>query len=58
MKNKMREGKQKGQGKRTRKKEDKEKGRGNKKARVTCGSRNPKHGKRKHCMIYKPSRSN
>jgi hypothetical protein len=34
------------------------KGRGNKRAIVTRGSRNPKHGKRKHYIVHKPSRSN
>jgi hypothetical protein len=34
---------------------DREKGRGNKRARVTRGSRNPKHGKRKHCNVHKLS---
>jgi hypothetical protein len=33
---------------------DREKGRGNKMARVTRGSRNPKHGKRKHYIVRKP----
>jgi hypothetical protein len=37
---------------------DMEKGRGNKRARVTRGSRNPKHGKRKHYIVRKPSRLN
>jgi hypothetical protein len=38
---------------------DGEKGRGNKRARVTRGSRNPNHGKRKHYIVhYKPSRFN
>jgi hypothetical protein len=38
---------------------DMEKGmRGNKRARVTRGSRNPKHGKRKHYVVQKPSISN
>jgi hypothetical protein len=37
---------------------DREKGRGNKWARVTTkGSRNPKHGKRKHYIMHKPSAS-
>jgi hypothetical protein len=29
--------------------------RGNKRARVTRGSRNPKHGKRRHYIVHKPS---
>jgi hypothetical protein len=37
---------------------DRENGRGNKKARVTRGSRNPKHGRRKHYIVHKPSRFN
>jgi hypothetical protein len=37
---------------------NREKGRGNKRARVTRGSRNPKHGKRKHYIVHKPNRSN
>jgi hypothetical protein len=38
---------------------DMENGRENKGARVTIrGSRNPKHGKRKHCIVNKPSRLN
>jgi hypothetical protein len=37
---------------------DRENGRGNKRARVTRGSRNPKHGKRKHYNVHKPSRLN
>jgi hypothetical protein len=37
---------------------DKEEGRGNKRARVTKGSRNPQHGKRKHYIVHKPSRLN
>jgi hypothetical protein len=36
----------------------KEKVRGSKRARVTRGSRNPKHGKRKHYIVLKPSGSN
>jgi hypothetical protein len=37
---------------------DRENGRGNKKARVTRGSWNLKHGKRKHYIMHKPSRLN
>jgi hypothetical protein len=37
---------------------DMEKGRETKRARVTIGSRNPKHGKRKHNIVHKPSRLN
>jgi hypothetical protein len=37
---------------------DREKGTGNKRARVTRGSRNRKHGKRKHYIVPKPSRFN
>jgi hypothetical protein len=37
---------------------DMEKGKGNKTARVTRGSRNPKHGKRKHYIGHESSRSN
>jgi hypothetical protein len=37
---------------------DREKGRGNKKGRVTRGPRNPKHGKRKHYIVQKPSKLN
>jgi hypothetical protein len=37
---------------------DRESGRGNKRARVTRGSRNPNHGKRKHYIARKPSKSN
>jgi hypothetical protein len=38
---------------------DMEKGRGTKRrARVTRGARNQKHGKRKHCNVHKPSRLN
>jgi hypothetical protein len=37
---------------------DRENGRGNRRARVTRGSRNPKHGKRKHYIVHKPSRLN
>jgi hypothetical protein len=33
---------------------DMEKERGNKRARVTKGSRDPKHGKRKHYIVHKP----
>jgi hypothetical protein len=33
---------------------DMESGRGNKRARVTRRSRNPKHGKRKHYIVHKP----
>jgi hypothetical protein len=33
---------------------DREKGRGSKRARVARGSRNPKHGKRKHYIVHKP----
>jgi hypothetical protein len=36
----------------------KESGRGNKRARVTRGSRNPKHGKRKLYNVHKPSNIN
>jgi hypothetical protein len=36
---------------------DREEGRGNKRARVTRGSRNPKHGKRRHYNAHKPSKS-
>jgi hypothetical protein len=32
---------------------DREKGTGNKRERVTRGSRNPKHGKRKHYIVHK-----
>jgi hypothetical protein len=32
-----------------------ENGRGTKRARVTRGSRNPKHGKRKHYIVHKPT---
>jgi hypothetical protein len=35
-----------------------EKGRANKRARVTRGSRNPRHGKGKHSIVHKPSRLN
>jgi hypothetical protein len=35
---------------------DREKGRGTKMARVTKGSRNPKHGKGKHYIADKPIR--
>ena len=34
---------------------DMENGRGNKRARVTRGSRNPMHGQRKHYIVHKPS---
>jgi hypothetical protein len=34
---------------------DMEKGRGKKRARVTRGSRNPKHDKRKRYIVQKPS---
>jgi hypothetical protein len=37
---------------------DREKGTGNKRARKTRGSRDPKHGKRKHYIVHKPSKSN
>jgi hypothetical protein len=38
---------------------DRENGRGKKRARVTRGSRNPKHGKMKHCyIVHKPSTLN
>jgi hypothetical protein len=37
---------------------DMENMRGNKWATVTRGSRNPKHGKRKHYIVRKPSRLN
>jgi hypothetical protein len=38
---------------------DKENGRGNKKGnRDNRGSRNPKHGERKHYIVHKPSRLN
>jgi hypothetical protein len=38
---------------------DKENRRENKRARVTIReSRNPKHGKRKRCIVHKPSRLN
>jgi hypothetical protein len=37
---------------------EQEKWEGNKRARVTRGSRNPKHGKHKHDMVHKPSRFN
>jgi hypothetical protein len=37
---------------------DREKGRRNKRARVTRGSRNPKHGKRKQYIVHKPSTLN
>jgi hypothetical protein len=37
---------------------DRENGRGNKRERVTRGSRNPKHGKGKHYIVHKPSRLN
>jgi hypothetical protein len=35
---------------------DKENVRGNKRARVTRGSWNPKHRKRKHYIVHKPRR--
>jgi hypothetical protein len=35
-----------------------ENGRGNKRARVTRGSRNPMHGKRKHYIVHKLKRLN
>jgi hypothetical protein len=34
---------------------DREKGRGSRRARVTRRLRNPKHGKRKHYIVHKPS---
>jgi hypothetical protein len=37
---------------------DRENGRGDKIARVTRGSLNPKHGKKKHYIVHKPSRLN
>jgi hypothetical protein len=37
---------------------DRENRRGNNRARVTRGSWNPKHGKRKHYIVHKPSRLN
>jgi hypothetical protein len=37
---------------------DMKKGRGNKRAKVTRGSRNPKHGNKKHYIVHKPSRLN
>jgi hypothetical protein len=37
---------------------NKKKGRGNKREKVTRGSLNPKHGKRKHYIVHKPSRLN
>jgi hypothetical protein len=37
---------------------DMEKGRENKRARVTRGSPNPKHGERKHYIVHKPRRLN
>jgi hypothetical protein len=33
---------------------NRKKERGNKKARVTRGSRNPRHGIGKHCIVHKP----
>jgi hypothetical protein len=36
---------------------DKEKGTGNIRARVTRGPRNPKHGKSKHYIVHKASKS-
>jgi hypothetical protein len=37
---------------------DREIGRGNKRAKVKRGSRNPKHGRRKHYNVHKRSRLN
>jgi hypothetical protein len=37
---------------------DMENGRENKRARVTRGSLNPKHGKKKQYIVHKPSKSN
>jgi hypothetical protein len=37
---------------------DREKGTGNKRARVARGSWHPKHGKRKHYIVHKPSTLN
>jgi hypothetical protein len=37
---------------------DMENGQGNKRARVTRGSWNPKHGNRRHYIVHKPSRLN
>jgi hypothetical protein len=37
---------------------DREYGRGNKRARVTRGSRNPKHGKLRPYIVHKPGRLN
>jgi hypothetical protein len=37
---------------------DRENGTGNNRARVIRGSRNPKHVKRKHYIVHKPSRLN
>jgi hypothetical protein len=34
---------------------DREKGRGTKRAKLTRVSRNPKHGKRKHYIVHKPT---
>jgi hypothetical protein len=34
---------------------DMENGRRNKRGKVTRGSQNPKHGKRKHYIVHKPS---
>jgi hypothetical protein len=42
----------------TKKKGDREKGRRNKRVRLKRGSWNPKHGKRKHYNMHKPSRLN
>jgi 1,2-phenylacetyl-CoA epoxidase PaaB subunit len=40
------------------KRTDRESGRGHNRARVTRGSQNPKHGKRKHYIVHKPSKLN
>jgi hypothetical protein len=37
---------------------DRKNRRGNNRARVTSGSRNPKHGKKKHYIVHKYSRLN
>jgi hypothetical protein len=37
---------------------DRKKNRGNKRARETRGSRNPKHGTRKHYIVHKLNRLN
>jgi hypothetical protein len=37
---------------------DRENGRGNKRARIKRGKRNPKHSKRKHYIVHQPSISN